>query len=132
MNNWISVENDLPEGTQVIASYSDDVLCTDGVSIFIGFLARTPNYPSTWYHRDEESHCRVTHWLPLPKIPKGKYLTHEEVFGHVGTELNLKEAAEYLEMSESELYNLHMDYAFDAELLFKVEDLKRYKKGWKR
>lgn len=69
MKDWISVNDELPEETQAYGSYTDDVLCTNGVAIFIGFLARTPNYPPTWYHR-EQPNVHVTHWTPLPKIPK--------------------------------------------------------------
>ena len=56
-------------------------------------------------------------------------LTHEEVFGHLReTPLTLQEAAEYLEIEESSLYYAYVDERIDAELMFSVEDLKRFKK----
>lgn len=67
MNTWISVKDRLPEETQAYGGYTDDVLCTNGHSVFVAFLARTSGYP-TWYCGD--SHMHVTHWMPLPSMPE--------------------------------------------------------------
>lgn len=55
--------------------------------------------------------------------------THEEVFGELHKDtFSLVEAAEYLEITEEELYAHWLDEEIDAELCFKVKDLKDFKK----
>ena len=56
-------------------------------------------------------------------------LTHEEVFGKLYEELfTLKEAAEYLGVTENELGDAWIAGELEADVMFDVSELKRYKK----
>jgi hypothetical protein len=109
-------------------SFDVGTFCT--FVIYKDHRIRIPNHYFTSTEKEERD--VLDYYLDtLPKIygPKGM-VSHEEVFGHIGTELNLKDAAEYLEISEDELYNTYDDKIINAELMFKVEDLRALKKGW--
>lgn len=55
--------------------------------------------------------------------------THEEVFGKLNESLfTLKEAAEYLEITEEELYSAWLDEELDGDVMFRVEHVRLYKK----
>lgn len=61
-----------------------------------------------------------------------KDLTHEEVFGNLYEELfTLKEAVEYLGITEEELYSAWLDEELDGDVMFDVKELKRFKKDTK-
>lgn len=42
-----------------------DVLLTDGERIVIGYLTTQ----DSWEIGEEENLSRITHWMPLPKLP---------------------------------------------------------------
>jgi hypothetical protein len=57
MNEWISVKDRLPEKGK-------DVLCVDHRGAFIGCFS-----DGIWYDVDS-CNVPVTHWMPLPELPK--------------------------------------------------------------
>ena len=66
--NWISVKDRLPD------SYGDSsskpVLATDNKCVYIGYYNFHHN---SWRYYDDfnsEVFENVTHWMPLPKLPK--------------------------------------------------------------
>ena len=63
MTDWIDVKFELPD----YDCYSEDVLCTDGYSVFVGYLTRGKPCP-IWYSGN--SHMQVTYWMPLPAMPE--------------------------------------------------------------
>lgn len=55
--------------------------------------------------------------------------THEEVFGKLYEELfTLKEAAEYLEITENELGDAWIAGELEADVMFRAEHVRLYKK----
>lgn len=55
--------------------------------------------------------------------------THEEVFGKLNESLfTLKEAAEYLEITENELGDAWVAGELEADVMFRVEHIRLYKK----
>ena len=68
-NKWHKVEDGLPPvGERGLGNFSIETLFTDGKYMFVG----TYSFKSkTWIDRD---YCfstgRITHWMPLPKLPK--------------------------------------------------------------
>lgn len=60
MNEWISVEEKMPE-------HCTDVLVYNGKAIFIDFY---DDAFEEWYCQMGRNHCiPITHWMPLPKRP---------------------------------------------------------------
>lgn len=74
---WISVEDRLPEATvhDYNDSWTEDVLVTDGKRIGIGHVGYTREdkvETSRWsaVHEEVKDFSIVTHWMPLPELPK--------------------------------------------------------------
>ncbi len=55
--------------------------------------------------------------------------TYEGVFGELNKSLfTLKEASEYLEITEEELYSAWLDEEIDGDVMFSVKEIRRFKK----
>ena len=72
MNEWISVNNRLPDKDD-----HNEYLLTDGNSYFVGYyrhdLKIWSDYNTGWIMKrsqDEWAGIKITHWRVLPKIPK--------------------------------------------------------------
>ena len=71
-NNWISVEERLPQNNQLVLAYTP----CDGY-MFVGYYleGRTSRYAwSEWYivtamRSTRKMKKKVTHWMPLPQPP---------------------------------------------------------------
>lgn len=66
MNLWISVKEKTPEDYK-------DVLFTDGKTIFKGCRASSiidEDSDTVFYFSNERHVDKVTHWMPLPPLPK--------------------------------------------------------------
>jgi hypothetical protein len=66
MNNWISVEDELPKG-----DYDDE--CIDVYSIAMGRITDCTYIDSNYWETYQGDRIYdVTHWMPLPEPPKDK------------------------------------------------------------
>ena len=63
MSEWISVKDRLPEK-------DTSVLYTNGKEMFSGFLLSNMRHDPFWSHYDDFEDTDVTHWMPLPGLPK--------------------------------------------------------------
>jgi|KBSMisStandDraft_5_1062788.scaffolds.fasta_scaffold63114_5 hypothetical protein len=64
--NWIDVYDKLPESLE-------EILFTDGDSVYKGYRFRPSNSDfewDSWYSITETRIEGVTHWMPLPELPK--------------------------------------------------------------
>lgn len=61
-SEWISVEDRLPEDCVHVFTYN-------GVTVKLDFYDATFN---TWFSEMHEAVIPVTHWMPLPELPKMK------------------------------------------------------------
>lgn len=66
MNEWISVKNRIPE-------YNTEILIIDGEYIRIGDCwenhCAIDDEPKQ-YFSSSDGYMKVTHWMPLPELPK--------------------------------------------------------------
>lgn len=63
-NPWISVKDRLPKGEEVLTF---KIVCTsNGVNI-----ARYDESDGLWKEFGKGAKINVTHWMPIPKLPKG-------------------------------------------------------------
>ena len=60
VQEWISVEDRLPEDDEIV------IICTDDNFIYAGELIG-----DTWFLDNDSWTATVTHWMPLPEPPKG-------------------------------------------------------------
>lgn len=71
---WISVKDKLPEytGTLYGNKITDVVLFTDSKDIYTGHLESVrPDFINEyWTDYSDETVNNVTHWMPLPELPK--------------------------------------------------------------
>lgn len=59
--------------------------------------------------------------------------TYEGVFGELNKSLfTLKEASEYLEITEEELYSAWLDEEIDGDVMFNVKEIRRFKKDCRK
>ena len=61
VQEWISVEDELPEDDEVV------IICTDKNFVYAGELIG-----DTWFLDNDSWTATVTHWMPLPNPPKGE------------------------------------------------------------
>ena len=61
VQEWISVEDRLPEKDEIV------IICTDKNFIYAGELIG-----DTWFLDNDSWTETVTHWMPLPQPPKGE------------------------------------------------------------
>ena len=61
VQEWISVKDKLPEKDEVV------IICTDKNFVYAGELIE-----DTWFLDNDSWTETVTHWMPLPKPPKGE------------------------------------------------------------
>ena len=61
VQEWISVEDELPEDDEVV------IICTDKNFVYAGELIG-----DTWFLDNDSWTATVTHWMPLPQPPKGE------------------------------------------------------------
>ena len=62
VQEWISVKDKLPEKDEVV------IICTDKNFVYAGDLMG-----DVWFLDNDSWTETVTHWMPLPKPPKGAY-----------------------------------------------------------
>ena len=62
VQEWISVKDKLPEKDEVV------IICTDKNFVYAGDLMG-----DIWFLDNDSWTETVTHWMPLPKPPKGAY-----------------------------------------------------------
>lgn len=66
--HWISVENKLPPKKSEYDDLSNNVLATDGKEIYESVY----NHDfEDWFTHDMWELVKITHWMPLPQLPKG-------------------------------------------------------------
>lgn len=64
-NGWTSVKDRLPEVART-------VLVTDGEHISFGYTLDYENKDlNPWYVKSPCSYNSITHWMPMPELPKG-------------------------------------------------------------
>lgn len=93
MNEWISIKDKLPQENEKVLAYIDDIkemeVCRYTCKTFIAYIM--------W-------ECKsVTHWMPLPEVPKGqtelnsKYTRTDasESLDNLGEDDNESEEEEY-------------------------------------
>ena len=61
VQEWISVKDRLPDDDEVV------IICTDKNFVYAGELIG-----DTWFLDNDSWTATVTHWMPLPKPPKGE------------------------------------------------------------
>ena len=61
VQEWISVDDRLPDDDEVV------IICTDKNFVYAGELIG-----DTWFLDNDSWTATVTHWMPLPKPPKGE------------------------------------------------------------
>ena len=61
VQEWISVKDRLPEKDEIV------IICTDENFIYAGELVG-----DTWFLNNDSWTATVTHWMPLPEMPKGE------------------------------------------------------------
>ena len=61
IQEWISVKDRLPEKDEIV------IICTDENFIYAGELIG-----DTWFLDNDSWTATVTHWMPLPRPPKGE------------------------------------------------------------
>ena len=66
VQEWISVDDELPEAWKQVLIYSRHDFCESAV--YIGVPGK---WRVTWNHEMLEADS-VTHWMPLPEMPKGE------------------------------------------------------------
>lgn len=66
LSEWISVDERLPEPDPCDPRESVDVLATDGESVFVAYTVFS--VAGWWWLHNGDDH-KVTHWMPLPKLP---------------------------------------------------------------
>jgi len=67
---WISVEERLPE--PVDEQKTAAVLVTDGTTVFTAcYLYHSRGF---WYSNQRRRCVKITHWMPLPKLPEVKHV----------------------------------------------------------
>lgn len=70
MNEWVSVKDKLPEPYKEVLTFRKLLSCGGGVML-IDHLFLTSCDGFIWCHDLETWKSAVTHWMPLPKPPKG-------------------------------------------------------------
>ena len=61
VQEWISVDDRLPEADEVV------IICTDKNFVYAGELIG-----DTWFLDNDSWTATVTHWMPTPQPPKGE------------------------------------------------------------
>ena len=61
VQEWIPVDDRLPDDDEVV------IICTDKNFVYAGELIG-----DTWFLDNDSWTATVTHWMPLPKPPKGE------------------------------------------------------------
>ena len=61
VQEWISVKDRLPEKDEIV------IICTDKNFIYAGELVG-----DTWFLDNDSWTATVTHWMPIPRPPKGE------------------------------------------------------------
>ena len=61
---WVSVKDRLPKKGK-------NVLCCTSGKDNEPFMGYRDDYTGDWCEDGWECDCKVTHWMPLPKPPKG-------------------------------------------------------------
>ena len=77
VQEWISVEDRLPEEDDNYIVTACDEGCSAGEGIWYSTVVVVAEYYKgswTWYDGGREYSLEgiVTHWMPMPKLPKGK------------------------------------------------------------
>ena len=67
VNQWHKVEDELPPKVNQESKYSDYVIVTDRQ---IRGVARYNHIINKWLFDSATWMCEVTHWMPLPELPK--------------------------------------------------------------
>jgi hypothetical protein len=77
MSEWISVDDDMPETFETDGNYHASkeclVLCAGNYELGLFQYGPDSGGWHNWYsHFYEDTFDGVTHWMPLPPLPKGE------------------------------------------------------------
>jgi len=68
-NKWIDVNKKLPKEEEYVLGVID---CSDyyGKPYDVSIVYWEDNPKHRWYQKGKDRRYKVTHWMPLPKLPK--------------------------------------------------------------
>ena len=68
MNNWINVEDDLPENKKEQGYFGEEVLVWNGQFMWLDSITMF----NKWRYGDSKFKVPISHWMPRPEPPNEK------------------------------------------------------------